>query len=110
MNWISSLTFVKIVNLRQIRELFLQFRTSIKSLESENEDLHKVIKSLANGGAVNGNFAVYGQTGVTRGSFLNIDRNGETKDDGREEGVGDVEGGGFGVGLVKIRKKNEDVW
>eukprot|EP01137_Pigoraptor_chileana_P026532 Opistho-2@7958 len=90
---------IEVVNLRQIKELFAQFRTVVRNMEGEVEEklrskylirdreqekltTEESTAAAVNAGSVSGNGAV---------------------DDGG--GVGDVEGGGFGVGIAPASAK-----
>ena len=107
---------LEIVNLRQIREVFNQFRILYKQLETENEENIKTMKanhlSTANG------LTGFSQPGVLLGQeYLAMSGDSKDKTDLKDDdGVGETEGGGFGVGLapsggsksVKDKKKDKE--
>lgn len=74
---------IDIVNLRQIKEIFGLFKIMIKNLESDEEKLRKR-ESVS-----------HSAPSVPQTTDLGV-----IKDIEREDGVGDVEGSGFGIGLV----------
>ncbi|KAI8590910.1 P-loop containing nucleoside triphosphate hydrolase protein [Geranomyces variabilis] len=80
---------LEIVSLRQVKELFHQMRVLYKGLEQENEDWQRIHKS------------VLGGTAAKEEAHDTIQLGARGLDD-KEEGVGDLEGSGFGVGLAPI--------
>ncbi|KAI8807050.1 P-loop containing nucleoside triphosphate hydrolase protein [Cladochytrium replicatum] len=83
---------LEIVNLRQIRETFAAFRSLYKQLECDFEDVSARFGALAAGGAGGG--VGGGRTLATGGlqGKPNFD-----------DGVGELDGSGFGVGLCSSR-------
>ncbi|KAJ3033037.1 Kinesin-like protein kif9, partial [Rhizophlyctis rosea] len=83
---------LEVTSLRHIKEIFGQFKVLYKQLEAENEDWQRIHKG---GGGSGGAQVVVGvrdeavDTGDSRGADLD-----------KDEGVGETEGSGFGVGLA----------
>jgi len=78
---------IEIVNLRQIKELFNIFRIVYKSLDSEYKDLQKREHTMA-------------QTDPRSPANERTSLTLLTQDNEKEDGVGDMEGVGFGVGIA----------
>ncbi|KAI8922216.1 P-loop containing nucleoside triphosphate hydrolase protein [Powellomyces hirtus] len=80
---------LEIVSLRQVKEIFHQMRVLYKTLEQENEDWQRIHKNSIAG------------TSAKEEPHDTAQQGQRTSDD-REDGVGDLEGNGFGVGLAPI--------
>ncbi|KAI8917458.1 armadillo-type protein [Entophlyctis helioformis] len=84
---------IEIVNLRQIREILTIFRLMYKNLEAEMEDaVSRAQKSNAN--------AVREMPGEHHVDSMGATRKQTAYDPEKEDGVGDMESTGFGVGLA----------
>ncbi|ORX83534.1 kinesin-domain-containing protein [Anaeromyces robustus] len=84
---------IPIINVRQIKEVFNQFRKLYINLETEMEENSKLIKHNANlnNSQSNGNNENNKQEHENNMNKSNYDK---------DDGVGDIEGGGFGIGLA----------
>ena len=93
-NWTSNLNWEKkIINIRQIREVFSQFKTLYKNLEAEKEEAHRkatVMTPSANKPATSSGNENPAETVIKAG----------IADPEKDEGVGEVDGSGFGIGMV----------
>lgn len=104
------------MSLRQIKEIFHQFRILYKAQEQENEDWQRIHKiSLPTQGVISkeeahDNNAVCYSIGFKKEEVLINCTNGQNAKLGedKDDGVGDLEGTGFGVGLVGMREKAFD--
>ncbi|KAJ3255516.1 Kinesin-like protein kif9 [Boothiomyces macroporosus] len=84
----------EIINIRHIREMLIVFRLLYKNLEGEIEN-----------GQRNKNTNVPPAGDANREGSSQIRKPAENE---RDEGVGDVEGGGFGVGLAPLGKTSRN--
>ncbi|KAJ3024345.1 Kinesin-like protein kif9 [Thoreauomyces humboldtii] len=80
---------LEIVSLRQVKEVFHQMRALYKLQEQENEDWQRIHKSTVG-------------TGIAKEEAHELVQQGRRPSDGKDDGVGDLEGSGFGVGLAPI--------
>lgn len=86
----GELDDIEVINLRQIREIFSAFRIIVKQAESEaDERTQKFLQQTSSSAQIQ-------NAGATSSASPEVSK--EDKDDG----VGDVEGGGFSVGLVRF--------
>ncbi|KAJ3227570.1 Kinesin-like protein kif9 [Clydaea vesicula] len=100
---------IEIVNLRQIRECFNQFKNLVKLLEIEGEER---LKFLGNKAANNNSMMTLptGSRDATAIHSEKLQQFNEMKEVDQDIGVGDVEGSGFGIGLApqKSNLKGKD--
>jgi len=84
---------IPIINVRQIKEAFNQFRKLYINMETELEENSKLLKHSANSNNQqnNGNNENSKQEHENNMNKSNIDK---------DDGVGDIEGGGFGIGVA----------
>ncbi|KND02684.1 hypothetical protein, variant [Spizellomyces punctatus DAOM BR117] len=80
---------IEIVSLRQIREIFHQFRMLYKTQEQENEDWQRIHRNAI------GTHPTMAKDDATE----NINMNTRPLDE-KDDGVGELEGTGFGLGLA----------
>nr|KAJ3415963.1 Kinesin-like protein kif9 [Polyrhizophydium stewartii] len=85
---------IEIVSLRQIREVLTIFRLMYKNLESEMEDAMQRAQKASNTNRES--------PGEHHSESLGATRKQTAYDPDREDGVGDVESAGFGVGLAPL--------
>ncbi|KAJ3300830.1 Kinesin-like protein kif9 [Borealophlyctis nickersoniae] len=81
---------LEVINLRHIKEIFNQFRVLYKTLETESEDWARIHKGALAGAAVTKDEGTETASGAAVRSA----------EPDKDDGVGDVEGSGFGVGLA----------
>ncbi|KAG4107703.1 kinesin-domain-containing protein [Neocallimastix lanati (nom. inval.)] len=92
---------IPIINVRQIKETFNQFRKLYINLETEFEENSKLLKHNANlnNQQNNGNNDNNKQEHENNSSKSNADK---------DDGVGDIEGGGFGIGIAPSGKTSKN--
>ncbi|OUM57692.1 hypothetical protein PIROE2DRAFT_48516 [Piromyces sp. E2] len=84
---------IPIINVRQIKEAFNQFRKLYINLETELEENAKLLKHSAN----NNNMQTNGNSDNSKQEHEN---NNNKLNNDKDDGVGEIEGGGFGIGMV----------
>ncbi|KAJ3110306.1 Kinesin-like protein kif9 [Phlyctochytrium bullatum] len=84
---------LEVISLRQIREMFRQFRIVYRALETECHDLQATIKRMA-ANPQSFEKATTAETNDHENGRFNADND-------KEERVGDIENHGFGIGLAQ---------
>ncbi|KAG4087315.1 kinesin-domain-containing protein [Neocallimastix lanati (nom. inval.)] len=92
---------IPIINVRQIKEIFNQFRKLYINLETENEENSKLLKHNAN---LNNQQA----NGNNDNSKQEHENNSNKSNSDKDDGVGDIEGGGFGIGVAPNGKTGKN--
>jgi len=93
---------IPIINVRQIKEAFNQFRKLYINLETEFEENSKLLKH-------NANLSNQQQNGNTDSNKQEHESNLNKSSVDRDDGVGDIEGGGFGIGLAPNGKAGKNL-